>query len=163
MQIVVIGAGAAGLVAAAAAAQRSARVMLLEKNTKTGVKILMSGGTRCNLTHDTDARGVTEAFGHARRFLQPSVGAFCPSAVVNMFNDAGVATKIESTGKVFPASDRALDVRNALVRLASDAGVEIRTHSAVTGIARASPPNRDTSRVPAPWSTFPTTRKSAHL
>ena len=75
MRVVVIGAGAAGLVAAAEAAKRSASVLLLEKNSKTGVKILMSGGTRCNLTHDTDVRGITDAFGHARRFLQPSVGA----------------------------------------------------------------------------------------
>lgn len=55
MQIVVIGAGAAGMLAAAEASLRGANVILLEKNTKTGVKILMSGGTRCNLTHNTDA------------------------------------------------------------------------------------------------------------
>ena len=57
MRVVVIGAGAAGLVAAAEAAKRSASVLLLEKNGKTGVKILMSGGTRCNLTHDTRCAG----------------------------------------------------------------------------------------------------------
>lgn len=138
MRIVVIGAGAAGLVAAAEAAKRSASVVLLEKNNKTGVKILMSGGTRCNLTHDTDARGITDVFGHARRFLQPSVGAFPPSAVNRMFNDAGVPTKIESTGKIFPQSDRALHVRDALERLAIDAGVKIQLGTAVTGIQRSS-------------------------
>ncbi len=137
MRIVVIGAGAAGLVAAAEAAKRSASVVLLEKNNKTGVKILMSGGTRCNLTHDTDARGITDAFGHARRFLQPSVGAFPPSAVNRMFNDAGVPTKIESTGKIFPQSDRALHVRDALHRLAVDAGVTIQLGKGVTGIERS--------------------------
>ena len=122
MQVVVIGAGAAGLVAAAEAARRSAHVILLEKNRKTGVKILMSGGTRCNLTHDTDARGITNAFGHAKRFLQPSVGAFPPNDVVMMFNDAGVPTKVEPTGKIFPQSDRALHVRDVLHRIAVDAG-----------------------------------------
>ena len=110
-QVVVIGAGAAGLMAAAEAALRGADVVLLEKSSKTGVKILMSGGTRCNLTHDTDARGITGQFGHAKRFLQPSVGAFPPSALIAMFNEAGLATKVESTGKIFPASDRALHVR----------------------------------------------------
>ncbi len=137
MRIVVIGAGAAGLVAAAEAAKRSASVVLLEKNNKTGVKILMSGGTRCNITHDTDARGITDAFGHAKRFLQPSVGAFPPAAVNRMFNDAGVPTKIESTGKIFPQSDRALHVRDALHRLAVDAGVTIQLHAGVTGIERS--------------------------
>lgn len=132
--VLVLGAGAAGLVAAAEAARRGCRVVLLEKNTKTGVKILMSGGTRCNLTHDTDARGICDAFGHARRFLQPSVGAFPPVDVVQMFNAAGVATKVESTGKIFPESNRAVQVRDALHAMAIDAGVEIRLRCAVTDV-----------------------------
>lgn len=134
MQIVVIGAGAAGLMAAMEASRRGADVVLLEKNNKTGVKILMSGGTRCNLTHDTDARGIAEAFGRARRFLQPSLGAFGPSDVVRLFNESGVETKIESTGKVFPVSDRAVHVRDALHRLAIESGVKIRTGIGVNGL-----------------------------
>ncbi|TWU58237.1 BaiN/RdsA family NAD(P)/FAD-dependent oxidoreductase [Rubripirellula reticaptiva] len=136
MQIVVIGAGAAGLLAAAEAARRGAQVILLEKNTKTGVKILMSGGTRCNLTHNTDARGICEAFGHAKRFLQPSVGAFPPVDVVAMFAEAGVATKVESTGKIFPESNRAIQVRDALHQMAVDAGVQIRLQSGVQDVHR---------------------------
>ncbi|MGB7327486.1 MAG: aminoacetone oxidase family FAD-binding enzyme [Rubripirellula sp.] len=136
MQIVVIGAGAAGLLAAAEAARRGAQVILLEKNTKTGVKILMSGGTRCNLTHNTDARGICEAFGHAKRFLQPSVGAFPPVDVVAMFAAAGVATKVESTGKIFPESNRAIQVRDALHQMAVEAGVQIRLKSGVLDVHR---------------------------
>ncbi len=132
--IIVIGAGAAGMIAAAEAARRGAQVTLLEKNNKTGVKILMSGGTRCNITHDTDARGITEAFGHARRFLQPSVGRFSPTDVVEMFHKLGVATKIESTGKVFPESNRALQVRDALHHDMIGAGVNLRLNCGVTGI-----------------------------
>ncbi len=134
MHVVVIGAGAAGMMAAYAAASHRASVVLLEKNNKTGVKILMSGGTRCNLTHHTDARGIADAFGHAKRFLQPSLGGFPPQAVVDFFESAGVATKIESTGKVFPVSNRAVQVRDALHHYAVDAGVEIRTGCGVTGI-----------------------------
>lgn len=134
MQIVVIGAGAAGLMAAMEASRRGADVVLLEKNNKTGVKILMSGGTRCNLTHDTDARGIAEAFGRARRFLQPSLGAFGPSDVIRLFNESGVETKIESSGKVFPVSDRAVHVRDALHRLAIESGVKIRTGIGVNGL-----------------------------
>src|SRR6056297_1210015 len=130
MKIVVIGAGAAGLVASTEAALRGAEVLLLEKNSKVGVKILMSGGTRCNLTHDTDARGIATQFGHAKRFLQPALGRFPPEAVVRMFRQCGVATKVESTGKVFPASDRALHVRDALMHRAINAGVQIRTRTA---------------------------------
>ena len=134
MDVVVIGAGAAGMMAAYAAASHQASVKLLEKNNKTGVKILMSGGTRCNLTHHTDARGIAEAFGHAKRFLQPSLGAFPPQAVVEFFESAGIATKVESTGKVFPVSNRAVHVRDALHRYAVDSGVEIRTGCGVTRI-----------------------------
>ena len=136
-RIIVIGAGAAGLVAAAEAARRGARVTLLEKNSKTGVKILMSGGTRCNLTHNTDARGITEAFGHARRFLQPSVGRFSPTDVVEMFNKLGVATKIESTGKIFPESNRAVQVRDALHQSMIDAGVDLRLNCGVIDVQQS--------------------------
>ncbi|NND97859.1 MAG: aminoacetone oxidase family FAD-binding enzyme, partial [Pirellulaceae bacterium] len=137
IRVVVIGAGAAGMVAAAQAAKRGADVTLLEKNAKTGVKILMSGGTRCNLTHNTDARGITDAFGHAKRFLQPSVGGFPPSAVVEMFNTQGVPTKIESTGKIFPESDRAVHVRDALHRRVIESGATIQLKSGVDSITRA--------------------------
>lgn len=89
MHVVVIGAGAAGMMAAYAAATQHATVVLLEKNNKTGVKILMSGGTRCNLTHHTDARGIADAFGHSKRFLQPSLGGFPPQAVVDFLNQLG--------------------------------------------------------------------------
>jgi len=136
IDVLVIGAGAAGLVAAHQARLRNRSVVLLEKNNKAGVKILMSGGTRCNLTQDTDARGITEAFGRAGRFLQPSVGAFPPQQVVEMFEALGVATKTEQTGKVFPRSNRAVHVRDALQRQAMEAGVQLRLGCAVTDVRR---------------------------
>lgn len=141
-RVIVIGAGAAGLMAAAQAAKRGASVVLLEKNSKTGVKILMSGGTRCNLTHNTDARGITEGFGHARRFLQSSVGRFTPAEVVAMFNDAGVETKVEDTGKIFPTSNRAVQVRDALHQLAIESGVQILLRHPVRDVRRDDQSNR---------------------
>ncbi len=135
-RVVVIGAGAAGMVAAAEAAKRGAEVTLLEKNTKTGVKILMSGGTRCNITHNTDARGIVAAFGKSGRFLQPSVGAFPPMDVVQMFHSLGVETKVEETGKVFPVSDRAVQVRDALHAQAVDAGVKLLLCQGVVGVSK---------------------------
>ena len=73
--VIVIGAGAAGLMAAIRAGERGRRTLLLEKNKKPGVKILMSGGTRCNITHDTDNRGIVEAYGPPGRFLHSALAA----------------------------------------------------------------------------------------
>src|SRR6476469_2660211 len=108
--VVVIGAGAAGLMAAIHAAERGRRTLLLEKNRKPGVKILMSGGTRCNITHDCDNRGIVEAYGPQGKFLHSALAALTVRQTVEFFEAEGVATKIEETGKVFPVSNRAIDV-----------------------------------------------------
>jgi predicted Rossmann fold flavoprotein len=114
--VIVLGAGAAGLMAGLRAADCGARTMVLEKNPRPGVKILMSGGTRCNLTHDCDERGIVAAFGPNGRFLHSALAAFGVDDTIKFFNDEGVATKVEATGKVFPASNKAADVLDALVR-----------------------------------------------
>ncbi|MEM6688910.1 MAG: aminoacetone oxidase family FAD-binding enzyme [Planctomycetota bacterium] len=137
-RILVIGAGAAGMMAAYAVAGDRTQVTVVEKNAKTGVKILMSGGTRCNLTQDTDPAGITATFGHAKRFLQPSVGKFPPQRVVEMFHSLGVATKRENTGKIFPQSDRAADVRNALYNQMINAGCELLPRSPVRDLCLGS-------------------------
>jgi predicted Rossmann fold flavoprotein len=114
--LIVLGAGAAGLVAAFRAAELGRRVLLLEKNRKPGVKILMSGGTRCNLTHATDNRGIVEEYGPPGQFLHSALAALSVQDTIQLFEDEGVATKVESTGKVFPVSNRAVDVLEALLR-----------------------------------------------
>ena len=106
--VIVVGAGAAGLLAATRAATRGRRTLLLEKNRKPGVKILMSGGTRCNITHATDCRGIVAAFGEQGPFLHSALAGLGPDELVAMFHAEGVATKVEPGGKVFPVSDRAL-------------------------------------------------------
>src|SRR4029078_6496213 len=117
LDVIVICAGADALLAAPRAAERGRRTLLLEKNRKPGVKILMSGGTRCNLTHATDRRGMFEAFGENGPFLHSALAALGPDELVAMFEAEGVRTKIEETGKVFPVSDKALDVVLALQRM----------------------------------------------
>ena len=140
-RIAVIGGGAAGMMAATDAAKAARRassaaieVMLLEKNAKAGVKILMSGGTRCNITHDLPPKGILNAFGKQGTFLRKSVGRFPPKMVVRHFEDLGVPTKRESTGKIFPQSDRAVHVRDALLNDAIDAGVRVRYHADVSAV-----------------------------
>ena len=83
--VVVIGAGAAGLLAATRAAEQGRSTLLVEKNRKPGVKILMSGGTRCNLTHATDNRGIVEAFGPPGRFLHSALDALSVEATLELF------------------------------------------------------------------------------
>jgi predicted Rossmann fold flavoprotein len=134
--VIVVGAGAAGLMAATSAARRGRRVLLLEKNRKLGVKILMSGGTRCNITHHCDNAGIIKAFGRNGRFLHSALAALPPGEVIGMIEDAGVATKVEDTGKIFPVSNRAIDVRDALVKMALEAGAKIEVESPVERIQK---------------------------
>ena len=136
--LIIVGGGAAGLWAAATAAGRGLKTLVLEKNRKSGVKILMSGGTRCNITHHCGPEQILQAFGTQGRFLKPSVYNLPPQAVVERFSQLGVATKVESTGKVFPVSDRALDVRDALVGQLHQAGAQLLTGVAVQDV-RPSP------------------------
>lgn len=123
--VVVVGAGAAGLLAAARAAERGRRTLLLEKNRRPGVKILMSGGTRCNITHATDNRGIVEAFGPGGRFLHSALAALGVQDTIELFEKEGVPTKVEDTGKVFPASNRAADVLDALLRRLNRSGTAL--------------------------------------
>ena len=134
--VAVIGAGAAGLLAAARSAERGRRTLLLEKNRKPGVKILMSGGTRCNITHDCDAAGIIAAFGSAGPFLHSPLAALSPRDLVQLLNDEGLRTKVEPGGKIFPQSDRALDVLNALLRRLHRSGAELALGEPVATIER---------------------------
>ena len=114
--IVVVGAGAAGLLAAIHAAECGRRVLVLEKNRRPGVKILMSGGTRCNVTHATDERGIIAAYGPPGRFLHSALAALSVQDTIDLFEAEGVALKVEETGKIFPVSNKAVDVLDALLK-----------------------------------------------
>src|SRR5438445_3304715 len=129
--VVVIGAGAAGLLAAIRAAELGRRTLLLEKNRKPGVKILMSGGTRCNITHATDNRGIVEAFGPSGRFLHSALAGLSVEQTIDVFEAEGVATKVEETGKVFPVSNKATDVLDALLRRLHRSGATLALGEAV--------------------------------
>lgn len=146
--LAILGAGAAGLMAAISAAERGLRVVLLEKNRRPGVKILMSGGTRCNLTNARGlrdlsvvsgpidpaydprqaqgARSIQQAFGDRGKFLGPALRALSVERTVEFFEREGLATKIEGNGKVFPVNDRAVDVLATLLKRLERSGAELR-------------------------------------
>src|SRR3954469_20894124 len=134
--VIVVGAGAAGLLAATRSAERGRRTLLLEKNRKAGVKILMSGGTRCNITHDCDVAGIIAAFGSAGSFLHSPLAALGPTALVDLLEAEGLPTKVEPGGKVFPQSDRAADVLEALLRRTRRSGAELALGDPVVSIDR---------------------------
>ena len=135
--LIVIGAGAAGLWAAARAAELGRAVLLLEKTPRTGTKVLASGGTRCNLTTTLGPDEAARLFGaRGARFLGPAFRALPPRAVRARFEELGVPTVEAPLEKVFPASQRARDVRDALERWALTGGVRIRLEAAVAGLER---------------------------
>lgn len=135
-EVVVVGAGAAGLVAALRASECGRRTLLLEKNVRPGTKILMSGGTRCNITQNTDSRGIVDAYGPAGRFLHSALARLNPQDVVAMFEAEGVLTKVEPTGKIFPVSDRASDVLDALVRRLNRSGCTLALEQPLIDLVR---------------------------
>src|SRR6476469_1354770 len=136
LDVAVIGAGAAGLLAAVAAAEGGARTVVLEKNRRPGVKILMSGGTRCNITHATDNRGIVAAYGPPGKFLHSALASFSVQQTLDFFHAEGVATETEETGKIFPVSNKAADVLDALLRRLERSGAVLTLQEPVTDLQR---------------------------
>ncbi len=129
--VIVIGGGAAGMMAAGIAAQNGKRVILLEKNPVLGKKLLITGKGRCNITNYCDVRELTENIPVNGKFLTNAFYGFSNFDVVNFFNWNGLETKIERGNRVFPVSDKAKDVVEILVKFIRKNNVEIIHNSAV--------------------------------
>lgn len=132
--IAVIGAGAAGMVAAAEAAGMGVRVVLLEKNNRAGRKLAITGKGRCNVTNASDIRQMQEQMVSNPRFVLSSFHQFSNQDVMEMMEDLGVPLKVERGNRVFPVSDKAQDVVQALVKRCKEYGVDIRYNVRVTDI-----------------------------
>ena len=132
--VIVIGAGAAGLMAAWKAAEHGREVLLLEKNDQVGRKILISGKGRCNITNNTDIEGLIENIPGNGNFLYSSFYSFSNENMIMLLKEAGLETKVERGGRVFPVSDRSKDVVRVLQRLAENKGVQIQTNTDVDSI-----------------------------
>ena len=120
---IVVGGGPAGLMAAGACAARGKRVALLEKNRQLGRKLRITGKGRCNVTNDCTWQEAAAAAVRGARFLRGAMSRFSPADVMAFFEGLGVPLKVERGRRVFPQSDSAHDVANALERWALAQGV----------------------------------------
>ena len=131
---IIIGGGASGLMAAITAAEHGADVTLLEKGSSCGKKLLVSGKGRCNITNMSDIPTLEKNIPTNPRFLRHSFYNFPPEKVIEFFESLGVACKVERGNRVFPVSDNAADVRDALLKQAKKLGVKIVLNTAATDI-----------------------------
>lgn len=127
-KVIVIGAGAAGTMAAGAAAESGADVLLLERNEKIARKVLITGKGRCNVTNNvSDVQSFIQNIPGNGRFLYSAFSNFDNHDVMNFFEEYGVPLKVERGDRVFPVSDKAMDIVDALNRYITDMGVQRKT------------------------------------
>ncbi len=133
--IIIIGAGPAGLMAAISAADRGADVLLLEKKDRPGRKLAITGKGRCNISNAAPLRETLDHFFPNGKFLYQAFGQFFTPELTRFFETRKVPLKTERGGRIFPVSDKAADVVNALVDTAKKKGVIIRTTMAIQQLA----------------------------
>ena len=132
--VIVIGAGASGMMAAGRAAESGASVMLLEKTEQPGKKILISGKTRCNLTNSKELDEFITMYGVNGNFLYRAFNRFFRKELLEFLSRYGVETKTERGGRIFPVSDDAEDIVKAFKRYLADNKVQIKTGASVNKI-----------------------------
>ncbi len=125
-KILVVGGGAAGMMAAVTAARNGKKVRLIEKNEKLGKKLFITGKGRCNITNAADIEDLFSAVVSNPKFLYSSFYSMTNDQVIDFFEELGVKTKVERGGRVFPESDHSSDVIRALEQEMKRLGVEIR-------------------------------------
>ena len=133
-QVIVIGAGAGGMMAAGRAAELGAEVLLMEKMKRPGKKILISGQTRCNLSNSRELNDFIAMYGTNGRFLRNTFHRYFHDDLLAFLKRYGVETKTEPDGRIFPASDDARDVVKAFKQYLADHVVQMHTGVRATGI-----------------------------
>ncbi|MBR4903444.1 MAG: NAD(P)/FAD-dependent oxidoreductase [Selenomonadaceae bacterium] len=133
-KIIVVGGGCAGMMSAIKAAEHGASVILFEKMPRVGRKLGITGKGRCNLTNTADTEEIIKNLPGNGKFLYSALKNFSSADTVNFFERLGVATKIERGGRIFPVSDDAIEVIDALLKKMTVLGVEVKTNSPVTEI-----------------------------
>ena len=134
-KVVIIGAGASGMMAAKVAADRGCQVTVLEKQKRCGRKLLITGKGRCNITNNCEIEELIENVPTNGKFLYSAFYTFTNDQVIDMFNSLGVQTKTERGKRVFPVSDKASDVVDALEKqMRSDKNTKVLLNSKVEKI-----------------------------
>lgn len=133
MNVIVIGAGAAGMMCAATAASMGGQVLLVERNDRCGRKLAITGKGRCNVTNACSRDEFLKNVVSNPRFLYSALAAFSTDDTVSFFESLGVPLKVERGNRVFPVSDSAGDIVSAMEKYCTDCGVRIRKGT-VTGI-----------------------------
>jgi predicted Rossmann fold flavoprotein len=129
--IIVIGGGPAGLMAAAAAGRQGARVLLLEKGERLGRKLIISGGGRCNVTNRKPFDELVRQIVGNGRFMYSALSHFGSEEIIQFFEGLGIRLKEEDHGRMFPVTDKALSVANVLIEHIRHLGVAVRLHAPV--------------------------------
>ncbi len=137
--VCIVGGGAAGLMAAYAAAKNGHKVVLIEKNEKLGKKIYITGKGRCNFTNDVSADDFLPNVVRGRKFLMGAIYAFPPQKTIEFFENHGLSVKIERGNRAFPSSDHASDVTKTLEKACKSVGVEVRLGEKVEKISFTTP------------------------
>ena len=134
MKTIVIGGGPAGMLAGISAAENGDKVIILEKLEKTGKKLLITGKGRCNITNNGDLDEFMKNIPENSKFLFSSFNQYSNKDIVSLLNSEGVSTKVERGGRVFPVSDKSIDVLEALKRKLKKLNGETKTNFEVTKI-----------------------------
>ena len=137
--VCIVGGGAAGLMAAYAAAKNGHNVMLFEKNEKLGKKIYITGKGRCNFTNDVSAEEFLQNVVRGKKFLMGAIYAFPPQKTIDFFENHGLSVKIERGNRVFPSSDHASDVTKTLEKACKKEGVKVFLNEKVEEIISTMP------------------------
>jgi predicted Rossmann fold flavoprotein len=132
--IIIVGAGSSGLMASIAASSHGAKVLLLDKGDKLGKKLGISGGGRCNVTNAKELDDLIKHIPGNGRYLYSSFANFNNKDIISFFEGLGIPLKEEDNGRMFPVSDKAKSVVDALVNKVREQGVHIRTHSPVKDV-----------------------------
>ena len=133
-KVVVIGGGAAGMMAAITAARKGLRVTLIEKNEKLGKKLFITGKGRCNITNAGDSEDLFNSIVTNKKFMYSSLNGFSNYDVLGFFDELGLPIKIERGNRVFPESDHSSDVIAALNKELRRQKVDVRLNTAVKDI-----------------------------
>lgn len=135
-KVLIIGGGAAGMMAGVFAARNHHEVHILEKNEKLGKKVFITGKGRCNVANACDTEELFPAVMSNPKFLYSGFYSFGPQDVMNFFEEAGVPLKVERGNRVFPQSDHSSDIIRALERELKKAGAKVHLHTTVKEIVK---------------------------